>query len=277
MKLLSDTLQKLISQAIDFVPGLMGAIVIVIIGFIVAKVIGSIIRKILVKIKIDSFGEKLNEIDFINNANVSIKISSVIAKFIYYLILLFFLIFASEILGMPAISALVVGLFNFIPKLIVAFVFLIFGTLLAELIRSIVDATLSSLGIPSSKIISTFLFYFLFINVVILAVEQAEINTAFLQQNISIIIGGGVLAFAIGYGLASRDVVSNFLSSLYTKDKVSIGDIIEIDGQRGQVTMLDKTSVTIATPDKRVIYPLKYLLNEKIAIYSSDKKIEEGL
>jgi len=191
-------------------------------------------------------------------------------------LLVLFLIFAADILAMPTISALVFGLFNFIPKLIVAFIFLIFGTLLSELIRSIVEATLLSLGIPSAKIISNVLFYFLFINVVILAIEQAEINTEFLQQNISIIIGGGVFAFAIGYGLASRDVVSNFLSSLYTKDKVSIGDIIEIDGQKGQVTMLDKTSVTIATPDKKVIFPLKHLLNEKVAIYSSDKKLEEG-
>lgn len=276
MNLLSDTLEKLWDQATEFVPGLFGAIVVVILGFIIAKIIASIIRKLLVGIKIDTFGKKLNDIDFINNANLDIKISGIVAKFFYYLILVLFLVIASDILKMQAISELVVNLFNFIPKLIVAFIFLIFGTLLAELIRSIVDATLSSLSIPSSKIISTFLFYFLFINVVILSVEQAEINTEFLQHNISIIIAGGVFAFAIGYGLASRDVVSNFLSSLYTKDKVHVGDIIEIDGQRGQVTMLDKTSVTIATPDKKVIIPLKYLLNEKVAIYSSDKKLEEG-
>ena len=118
------------------------------------------------------------------------------------------------------------------------------------------------------------MFYFLFINVVILAIAQAEINTEFLQQNISIIIAGGVFAFAIGYGLASRDVVSNFLSALYTKDKVKVGDIIEIDGEKGQVTLLDKTSITIASSDKKVVYPLKYLLNQKVSIYSSDQRLE---
>lgn len=276
MNLLSDTFTQLLEQAQTFLPRLIGAIVMVIIGLILAKIISGIIRKVLEKIKIDSFGQKLNEIQFISKANISFKISAIVAKFFYYLILLFFLIFAAEILNMAAVSQLVVDMFNFLPKLLVAFVFLIFGTLLAELIRSVVEATLTSLGIPSSKIIANFLFYFLFINVVILAIEQAEINTEFLQQNISIIIAGGVFAFAIGYGLASRDVVSNFLSSLYTKDKVSVGDIIEIGNERGQVTMLDKTSLTIATSDKRVIYPLKFLLNEKVAIYSSDKKLEEG-
>ncbi len=274
MGILSDTLQQLLSQLVDFVPKFIGAIVLVIIGFIVAKFVANLIRKILEKIKIDKFGEKLNDIDFIDNANINIKISAVLSKFVYYSLLVLFLIFAADILAMPTISALVFGLFNFIPKLIVAFIFLIFGTLLSELIRSIVEATLLSLGIPSAKIISNVLFYFLFINVVILAIAQAEINTEFLQQNISIIIAGGVFAFAIGYGLASRDVVSNFLSALYTKDKVKVGDIIEIDGERGQVTLLDKTSITIASSDKKVVYPLKYLLNQKVSIFNSDKRIE---
>ena len=274
MGILSDTLQQLLRQLGEFIPKFLGALVLIIIGFIVAKFVSSIIRKVLEKIKIDKFGEKLNEIDFINNANLNIKISAVLAKFVYYSLLILFLIFAADILAMPTISALVFGLFNFIPKLIVAFIFLIFGTLLSELIRSIVEATLLSLGIPSAKIISNVLFYFLFINVVILAIAQAEINTEFLQQNISIIIAGGVFAFAIGYGLASRDVVSNFLSALYTKDKVKVGDIIEIDGEKGQVTLLDKTSITIASSDKKVVYPLKYLLNQKVSIYSSDQRIE---
>lgn len=274
MGILSDTLQQLLRQLGEFIPKFLGALVLIIIGFIVAKFVSNIIRKVLEKIKIDKFGEKLNEIDFINNANLNIKISAVLAKFVYYSLLILFLIFAADILAMPTISALVFGLFNFIPKLIVAFIFLIFGTLLSELIRSIVEATLLSLGIPSAKIISNVLFYFLFINVVILAIAQAEINTEFLQQNISIIIAGGVFAFAIGYGLASRDVVSNFLSALYTKDKVKVGDIIEIDGEKGQVTLLDKTSITIASSDKKVVYPLKYLLNQKVSIYSSDQRIE---
>ena len=267
---MTSTLEQLISQIVAFTPKFMGALVILIFGIIIAKIVAGFIRKVLTKIKIDRFGEKLNEIEFIRKSNFNIKLSVIFSKFIYYFLFVFFLVAAADVLAMPAISDLVLGLFNLIPKLIVAFVFLIFGTLLAELIRSLMEATLMSLGISSAKIISNFIFYFLFINVVILAIAQAEINTEFLEQNISIIIGGGVLAFAIGYGLASKDVVANFLSSLYTKDKVKIGDIIEIDGDKGQVTELDKTSVTISTSEKKVIYPLKYLLNEKVSIYRDD-------
>jgi len=271
---MTDTLQQLLEQLISFTPRFLGAIVILILGYIISRIVASVIRKILQKIQLDKLGSKLNEIDLLSKANIDIKLSVVFSKFIFYFLFVFFLVAAADILAMDAISDLVVGLFNLLPKLLVGLVFLIFGTLLAELIRSIVETTLSSLGIASSKIISMFLFYFLFINVVILAIAQAEIDTGFLQQNISILIGGGVVAFAIGYGLASRDIVANFLSSLYAKDKINLGDIVEISGQKGQVIAMDKTSVTIGTADKKVIYPLKYLLNKEVAIYTSDKRIE---
>ena len=62
---------------------------------------------------------------------------------------------------------------------------------------------------PSASLISNFVFFF-FINILIVALSQASINTSFIEQNISIIIAGGVLAFSIGYGLASKDIVSSF-------------------------------------------------------------------
>ena len=115
--------------------------------------------------------------------------------------------------------------------------------------------------------ISSFLFYFLFINVVISAIAQAEINTAFLEQNISIVIGGAIFAFAIGYGMASKDSVSNFLASFYANGKVAIGDVVELDNVKGEIINMDKNSVTILSDDRHIVYPLKTLLNEKISIY----------
>ncbi|MEL6122999.1 MAG: mechanosensitive ion channel domain-containing protein [Bacteroidota bacterium] len=108
-----------------------------------------------------------------------------------------------------------------------------------------------------------------------MAVAQTGISTAFLQQNISIIIGGGVLAFAIGYGLAARDVMANFLGSFYSSAKVKIGDVISLDDIEGEVIALDKTSITIATVQgKRVIYPIRRLLTDRVTIIDTKRLTE---
>ena len=267
LSLMTETLVKLWGQFVDVIPNFVGALTIFIIGFIIAKVVSRIVVKLLEKIQIDKFGEKLAEIDIFQKANLKIKLSKIFGKIIYYFLLLFFLVAASDVLNMPAISNLVTGMFNLVPKLIVGFIILIFGILLADGIRGIVETTLTSLGLPSAKMISSFLFYFLFINVVISAIAQAEINTAFLEQNISIVIGGGILAFAIGYGMASKDSVSNFLASIYANGKVAVGDVIELGSVKGEIINMDKNSVTILSDDRHIVYPLKTLLNEKISIY----------
>ena len=120
---------------------------------------------------------------------------------------------------------------------------------------------------PSANIIGYFVFYFIFINVIIVALSQAQINTDFFAQNISIIIGGAILAFSIGYGLASKDLVASFLASYYTKDKLNIGDKVTLNGVTGTISNVDKSSVTLDTGQKDVIIPLNKILLDNIEIH----------
>jgi hypothetical protein len=116
-------------------------------------------------------------------------------------------------------------------------------------------------------IIGSFVFYFIFINVIIVALSQAQINTAFFAQNISIIIACGVLAFFIGYGFVSKVLVASFLASYYTKDKLNIGNKVTLNGVTGVITNVVKSSVAVTSDQKDVIIPLNKILQDNIEIY----------
>lgn len=247
-------------------PNILKALVVLIIGYIIAKVVAGIIRKLFEKIGIDKLGEKLNEIEIVSKANMEIKPSSIFSKIVYYVLMLIFTLTSAEILGIDAISELFRDIINFIPKLIVALIVLLFGILLADMVKKLVYTACNSLGIPSANLISSFLFYFLFVNVVIMALSQAEIDTAFISSNISILIAGAVAAFAIGYGFASKDVVGNFIASFYTKDLFQVGDQVIIDGEEGVIVDVDRSSITIQNGDYRTIIPLGKTVSDKIKI-----------
>lgn len=262
------SLNNMAEQFMSVIPRLITAVILYLIGLLVAKFVYKTLKKVFEKIQLDKIGDKLNEIEMVSNANMNIKLSEVFAKIIYYIMMLFFIVAATDVLGMPAISQLVQDIFNFVPNLIVALIVLILGLLLAEAIKSVVLTALKSLSIPSATVIANFLFYFLFVNIVVSALSQAKINTEFLSQNISLLIGGGVLAFGIGYGLASKDVIANFLASFYSKDRVSIGDIVTLDGNKGEVTEVDRSSITIDTGESKVIIPLSKMSSDSIEIHN---------
>jgi len=266
-EVVSSTLKDMLGNLLSTVPKVVVAISIFVIGYIAAKIVAKIIRKALEKVGIDKVGEKLNEIDIVQKANLDVKISGVVSKIIYYILILLFTIVSTSILGIPEISNLVTDIFTFIPNLIVALIVLILGTLLADTLRKFIQTALTSLGISSAGLISSFLFYFLFINIVILALNQAKIDTSFLSQNISIIIGGIVLAFAIGYGLASKDVMANLVASFYSKDIFQIGQKITLDGVTGIVSDVNKSSVILKTDTGKVMFPLSQATNSKVEFH----------
>ena len=262
----SNALKLMIDKFVIGIPNLIMATVVIIIGIFIAKSVSKILKLFIQKIGVDKYGEKLNEIEFIYKSGINIKISTVLSKILYYMLLLLFCVTATDILQMPALSNLVVGAIEFFPNLIVAVLLMIFGLLGADALRKAVLTTCNSLGIPSAKVISIFVFYFVFITIFIMALSQAKINTAFLSQNISIILGGAVFAFSLGYGLASKDIVANFLASLYSKDRIKIGDKIRFNNIEGRVADVDKTAITIATESSTFIIPMNKLMNENIEI-----------
>jgi hypothetical protein len=265
----STVLQELISNFASGIPNFVMALVLIIIGFIVSKLVSKLVKKFLEKLGVDKLGDKLNEIDIVAKSSIQIKISTILSKVSYYFLVLFFMVAATDVLDMPAVSNLVMGLFNLIPSIIVAGIILVLGTLFADTLRSISQTALDSLGVPSARLISSLLFYFLFINIVISALTQAKINTEFLSQNISLLIGGIVLAFAIGYGLASKTSMSNFLASFYSKGKFDVGDTITIAGETGKIVIIDKSSLTIVNEKgNKVIFPLNQINNQKIEIHN---------
>jgi len=264
---MTKALYDMLNKFAKTVPNVFMALIIFIIGYLVSKVLAKIVKKLLVKLGIDKIGEKLNDVEIIRKSSIEIKISELTAKLLYYFSMLFFIVASTSVLGIPEISQLVSDIFQFIPNLVVALIVLILGTLLADILRKGILTALKSLGIPSAAIIASIFFYFLFVNVFISALSQAEIDTTFLSQNISIILGGIVAAFAIGYGLASKDLMSNLVAAFYTKKQFNVGDKVTIEGETGVITSTENSKIEIKTESGKVVIPFSKTLKEKVVYH----------
>lgn len=267
---------ELLARFSAAIPKLTFALLVLLIGWLIAKGIRKIVGRILSGLGVDHLAERLNDIDLVQRSGMRIEISSVLAQMVYYILMLGFVIFATDILGVPAITQMVRDLVDYIPALFSAFILFLLGLFLADMIRGIALTACQSMGLPSAKVISTAVFYFLFITVAVSALAQAKINTGFMAMNISIIIGALALAFAIGYGISSRDLLANYLAGGYNRNKIQVGDDIRIIGMRGKVIMMDATSLTLQTDKSEVIIPLSKLATEKVEVFYPDGQ-EENL
>lgn len=268
---------EMVNRFSAIIPQAMFALLILIVGWIISSVFRKIIQRVFAAIGLDRLTEQLNEIEFIQNSGMSLQLSKILSNVVYYVMMLFFIIIATDMLGVEAITAMVRDLFNYLPNLLTAFVFLLLGIFLADMIRRAVETALRSLGVPSAKMIAGGVFYFLFVTIAVSALSQAKINTGFIAANMTVLIGALALAFAVGYGLASKDLVSNYLAGFYNKNKIRVGDDIRIIGVRGKVVMIDASSIILQTEDRAVVVPLSKLTTEKVEVYYPDPTDDPAL
>ncbi|ADB40725.1 mechanosensitive ion channel family protein [Spirosoma linguale] len=267
-EILRNTFQTLIDQFIDFVPRIIGALVILLIGIGVARLAAFVVQRVLGQVGFDKIGDRLNQISVIKQLNTEIKLSEIIAKVLYYFILLVFIMAATETLGVAAITEMVSSLVNFIPKLLAAAIMLQVGVLLADTLRGAVVNLCQSFNIAAGRLLSMIVFVFFLIVTIISALGQAGINTELLESSFNLIIGGVIFAFAIGYGIASRDIMANVLSSFYTKNKYKEGQLVQIDDVKGEIIKIDTLSITLRTGDTTTVVPLQTLQSKNVEVFN---------
>ncbi|MFN4079651.1 MAG: mechanosensitive ion channel family protein [Saprospiraceae bacterium] len=268
---------ELVGLAANFAPKIGLAILVLVLGFIIARFVRRLLRRIITGMGVDKLSEHLNDIEFVQRSGMKIAISSVVSAIVYYFLILAFFIIATDLLGIQVVTDMVRDLIRYLPSLLTAFALFVAGIFLADGIRKIVQTTLQSIGIPSAKLIASVVFYFLFITMAVSAMAQAKIDTNFISSNLTVVIGAGALAFALGYGLASRDLVANYLAGYYNRNKVRVGDDIRIIGVKGKVVMIDSTSLILQTEDRAIVIPLSKLNTEKVEVYYPDPQQDDLL
>ncbi|RME97774.1 MAG: hypothetical protein D6772_09960 [Bacteroidetes bacterium] len=265
-----DFLQAVLDQLqelLNVLPNVITAVAIFILGLVIAKMLRRLTGRTLALTGIDRLAERFNTIDLVAQSNVTIKPSTFLAATLYYLVLFVFSMAAVEALGMRAISQLMTDFINYLPKAFSALLLLVLGIVVCDLIKKAVLTTCESVGIPAARLIANVVFYFLFLNVILVTMKQAELQTTFMEHNISIVLAGVVFAFSIGYGLASRSMMSNMLSAFYNREKFQPGDEITIEGQRGTVITADNTSLSLRVQEGELVVPLHKLSADSYTIH----------
>lgn len=275
-KLKEGVFAELLARFSEAAPKVLFAVLILLIGRVVAGVVRRIVRRVLAGLQVDRLADQLNDIDIVQRTGMKIQISGVVSQMVFYVLMLGFIIFATDMLGIPAITDMVRDVIDYLPALFSAFVLFLLGLFLADMVRGAVQTTCQSMGIPSAKMIATAVFYFLFVTISVSALSQAKISTGFIASNLTVVIGALALAFAVGYGLAARDLVANYIAGHYNRNKVRVGDDVRIAGVRGKVVVIDATSMILQTPERAIIIPLSKMTTEKVEVFYPDAQ-EENL
>jgi hypothetical protein len=206
-------------QLINFVPKLLAVVVILFFGWVIAKIVRTAVKRVLELIQFDKFAQKSGLEAFMNSGSVNVTLSGIISQVMYWLVIIMFVITGANTLGLSEVANLLHDLASYLPRIILAILVMIFGTLLARFINRLVFAWLHSIKFESALVVSTSVEYGIQILALFVALEQLGIGVQLIHSLFVIVFGAIFLALALAFGLGGREWAAKVIEKLSNKNK----------------------------------------------------------
>lgn len=214
-----ESLNQFWIQLINFAPRLLAVVVILFAGWLVAKLVRVAVRRLLELTQFDKIAQKSGLESFMNQGTLNLSLSGIISQVVYWLVITLFIITGANILGLSEVAVLLQQLASYLPRIIVAIIVLIFGTLLARFVNRIVFTWLHSIQFERALVVSTSTEYGVQILALFIALEQLGLGMQLIYSLFIIIFGAVFLALALAFGLGGKEWAANKIAELEAKQK----------------------------------------------------------
>lgn len=212
---LLETLKRFFDNAMQFLPSLLAAVVIIAIGWLLAWALRSIVRRLLTAAKFDRLSSNAGVTQLLTRADISATPSELASRFVFWLVMLVFMLSGVSALGMEVFNQLIAEFFLYLPKLFAALLILLIGFLIGNFLSRAVLLAAVNANFASPHVISGVVRYLIAILAFAMALDQLQIARGIVTAAFAIAFGAVMLGLAIAFGLGGRDVARQMLEKRF--------------------------------------------------------------
>ena len=200
---------------INFVPGLLGAIILFVIGWMVGSIIGKAVMQLVSVLKVDSLFESAGANDFMNRAGLKISASRFIGALVRWFIIVVFLMASLQIIGLTQVNDFLrEAVLYYLPKVVIASLVLIIATVLADGMKKLVKASAQAANIRSANMLGSITLYAIWGFAFIIALSELGIATAFMQILFTGFIAALAIALGLSFGLGGKEAAARTIEKI---------------------------------------------------------------
>lgn len=208
------SLQNLWLTVVNFLPALIGALVVFIIGLIVASVLEKVVERVIYYLKLDSLLRKTGVESYLERANLKLDTGHFLGQLVYWFMVIAFLLASSDILKFTALSGFLRDVLLYIPNVIVAVLILLAALIVANFLRHLTRVSVMTAKLEYSKALGTVAWWTVVIFGVLTALFQLGIATSIVNTLITGVIAMMALAGGLAFGLGGKEYASSLLNKL---------------------------------------------------------------
>lgn len=251
-ELLTQSWDNFIRILGDYIPSLLGALILLVVGLALAWVVRWLILRL--GTGLDRLYQRLG---FGSQLSSNWSVRHVLSGIAFWLIILFFVTAAAESLGLPGLADWLNKLIAFLPAVMVTLLIIIVGVLIGGYARERVRVSAAQVGLEQTALLGSIVRLIILTVAVILAFRHLGLNVHLIEQLLIIAVAAFFAAVALAFGLGAGLTVNNIISSHYVRKMYHLGQRVRINDIEGEILELTPTAVVLDTADGRIIVPAK--------------------
>ncbi|MEU7589667.1 hypothetical protein AB0A95_25640 [Micromonospora sp. NPDC049230] len=195
----SDAVGDALRSVMLFLPKAVAFLAILVAGWLIAKAVLKIVEKVLERVGFDRAVERGGIRRALSRSRYDA--SDIVAKLVYYAVLLFTLQLAFGIWGPNPISDLLAAVISWLPRAFVAIVIVVVAAAIANAVKDIISGALG--GLSYGRVLANIASVFILGLGVIAALNQIGVATAVTTPVLIAVLAtvGGILVVGVGGGL----------------------------------------------------------------------------
>lgn len=212
---IGQSLENGLNTIIEFLPQLLGALLILVIGYFVSIALRTLVRKLLARLRFD------RALHTSPGGNVIARIvdspTRFVGKVVFWLVFLGFISLAVSALNLPALNAFIGAIYAYLPHVLAAIIIFLVASAVSVAAVGFVQKVMGRTSL--SKLISAVIPSLTMSIAVFMILNELMIAEDIVIITYTALIGAVALGMALAFGLGGRDVAARLLEQAYDAGK----------------------------------------------------------
>ena len=264
---LTDSVSRVAIQILEHLPAVLGAVVLLLVGWGVAWLLRYLTVHIAERTVIRLAQTRPMDTRVQQPRSYSAA-PTIASRIVFWVVLLFFVLAASEVLDLEVVSSLLTAVTAYLPRLFAGLLILFIGLWLAEVTRAVLRRTSTTIGIEQGDVLGRLGQALVLLTVFSIAAGQIGIDNTLLVVLVAILFGVILGTIALALSLGAKTTIANLLAAQSIAQMYSPGDVIRIGDIEGKILRITRTSLILETHDGQTLIPAKRF-NEQESVHIS--------
>lgn len=270
---LDETFAGLLQNFADYLPQLLGAVLLLLVGWLVAHIAKSVSKKVIHAF--DSVFGKLFAHHHAKDEHFKKSYTRVIGQVVFWFVLMFFATASANLLGWSVFSGSMNTIIGYLPRILAGLFIILCGYFISNVAQSLIVNTDLKIGATQTAVLATTARIGILIIASVIGVEHMGLDMHFLTWMVTIVIGVLLAGACLAFGLGAKGMVANTVGAQYIRRNCRVGENIKLAGYEGEILEIRQTCIVLDTAEGRAIVPAKLFHEMVTVVYQTSEPVAD--